>query len=195
MFKRYPDFKRELSASSVSLAVIACLLTGPGATYAQERDQPKAVKVVDQVPPKSPVQLPPEPSIDVATGSSCVLSFDPIVEGVDVADLTVCNVRQIRKGVIVQGLRFGKTRVTLWGEDFGIKTFDVIVQPDRKQVMARLQQKYPRSGLHFIASPETGKLIIEITVAYSWALEDVYQQLEGPGLSRSQMVTCQNYYR
>lgn len=291
------------------VSLIGWLLVDQNAILAQEHDQSKAVETSRGESPSSPVCLPPELAIDVATGSSCVFSLNQIVEGVDIADRTVCNVRLIRKGFIVQGLKFGKTRIALWGDgpdlrlkswgdgsgvptsgqslvilgtdggglihirsfdvagirtdtferkdgsgslhlvstdasgkvlsdvlesSFGpirsgaitalkqqlpgllpphvmtrpemdevigevrsiagyirdedsIRTFDVIVMPDRKDVMARLLKKYPGSGLRLV--PENGKVIVEGTLPYYWAVEEVYQQLEGPGLARSQIVS------
>jgi hypothetical protein len=125
----------------------------------------------------------------VSVGSSSVLLCDQVIEGIDVVDRAVCNVRQIRGGVIIQGLTFGKTRVTLWGEVLGITTFDVVVLPDRTEVLARLLQKYPRSGLRLIPAPETGKMVVEGILPSAWAIKDVLEQLEGPDLTRAQILS------
>lgn len=183
MFATCFNSTRRLSRFGLAVALVFALFVMPRASVAQETARPS----------KPTAPLPADPPVAVAVGSSSVLPFDPVVEGLDVVDRTVCNVRQIRRGVIVQGLKIGKTRVTMWGEGFGIKTFDVTVLPDRAEVLARLLQKYPESNLRLTPSPETGKVIVEGTLPSAWAVEDVLQQLEGADLTRSQILNRLSY--
>src|SRR5262249_32191124 len=108
MTARSLNFTRHLWWFGLSVAVVACMVGATCELTAQES--------VGKMPAKASGPLPPDPEVHVAVGSSYVLPFDPVIEGVDMVDRTVCNVRQIRRGMIVQGLKFGKTRVTIWGE-------------------------------------------------------------------------------
>ncbi len=181
------------------LVVFTLLLTGPqefsfgdgiapvrtdspttGESTAREKT-PQSVR--DLLEPVLPAKV-----FTVAPGQSKTFKLTSPIEGVDLPNRTVCSVSIVRDGIVLTGLKFGKTHFTVWGKESGISTFEVHVIPDRGTVLAELLAKYRESQLQLIPSPESGKVIIKGTLPSSGAVHDVLEHIEGPDLPRSQLI-------
>ena len=163
------------------------------AAEASAQSVPASVSVTTDTTAKGQASLltpvPTSAVFVVAPGQSKTFKLASEIEGMNIPNRTVCNVVPAGDhGVILTGLKLGKTQFTVWGPKSLIETFTVHVLPDRQTVLAELLSKYPNSNLQLIPSPESGKVIAKGMLPSTGAVHDVLEHLEGPDLSRSQII-------